>query len=196
MRTSPETESDLFTSSFSGQSYSFQQEVSHFSGGAKREEQKTNPLGDRIASLESHGMFSIDSGIEVTPSDPIDVARDLLESGKTEAYNYMDTSCRKDPLVGPPLALDDWDRVSAAASDILLDRDPYGRDLAKSPVVPATTSPTPTMEALAAGISQQRLPLVSERESILSVGVMGVPTVTLSEPDEDSHGSSTPPTGE
>nr|XP_023668592.1 reticulon-1-like isoform X1 [Paramormyrops kingsleyae] len=179
-----------------GQSYSFQQEVSHLPGGVKREEQKTSPLGDRIAGLESQGMFSIDSGIEMTPSDPIDVARDLLESGKTEAYNYMDISCRKDPLVGQPLALDDWERVSAAASDILLDKDPYGRDLTKTPVAPATTGPTPTMEALAAGITQQRRPLVSERESILSVGVMGVPTVTLSEPDEDSHGSSTPPTEE
>ncbi|XP_041121862.1 reticulon-1-like isoform X2 [Polyodon spathula] len=34
---------------------------------------------------------------------------------------------------------------------------------------------------------------VSERDSILSIGLEGVPTVTLSEPEDDSPGSSTPP---
>ncbi|XP_039596953.1 reticulon-1a isoform X1 [Polypterus senegalus] len=34
---------------------------------------------------------------------------------------------------------------------------------------------------------------VSEKESILSLGLEGVPTVTLSEPEDDSLGSSTPP---
>ncbi|XP_041132133.1 reticulon-1-like isoform X2 [Polyodon spathula] len=35
--------------------------------------------------------------------------------------------------------------------------------------------------------------MVSERDSILSIGLEGMPTVTLSEPEDDSPGSSTPP---
>ncbi|KAJ8410342.1 hypothetical protein AAFF_G00203230 [Aldrovandia affinis] len=76
-------EGDLYTSLLSSQSYSLQQ-------GFSRDSQSR--AQDRIPSLESRGVFGSDSGVKTTPGEPGDFARNLLESEKMEAYNYMDIS--------------------------------------------------------------------------------------------------------
>ncbi|KAI4903897.1 hypothetical protein NFI96_028820 [Prochilodus magdalenae] len=99
--------------------------------------------------------------------------------------------------LGPAAALDSQSMpyVEEPSDDELSDYQPYrspGAEGNASPVKitltempPSSVSPTAT---------QRTLPVtVSEKESILSLGLQGVPIVTLSEPEDESPGSSTPP---
>lgn len=80
-------------------------------------------------------------------------------------------------------------------SDYQADRS-SGAEGSISPVKITLTETTPLSVSPVA--NQRASPVaVSEKESILSLGLQGVPTVTLSEPEDESPGSSTPPfTGE
>ncbi|KAJ8411733.1 hypothetical protein AAFF_G00153710 [Aldrovandia affinis] len=227
LRTSSDNDGDLYTSLLSSQSYSFQRDASYFTGDLKGDEQKHTaaPLRDRIPSLESHGMFSSDSGIEMTPGESIDVAKNLLESERMEAYNYMDISRGDDARPQPG----SWEETASAGPDSLgnlgryLEKGPSGAVESLGPALDSHSFPyveDPSDEELsesyqsyrALGTPQTASPVritltetpavpaplprpqvaVSERESILSLGLEGVPTVTLSEPEDDSPGS-TPP---
>ncbi|XP_072555232.1 reticulon-1a isoform X1 [Paramormyrops kingsleyae] len=204
LNSSVSTGSDLYTSLRS------QQVAPYLFGDQKQVE--------RVSSLDSHGgMFSSDSGIEMTPGESIDVARSLLESEKTETYSYMDVGQRDEhqqqlqhlggwddsvktssgqyqekkapETLGPVLDSYSFPYVEEPSDEELLDH------LAESAGgTPRTISPvriTLTEMAPASGCPPQIS--VSERESILSLGVEGVPTVTLSEPEDDSPDSVTPP---
>uniref|UniRef100_A0A3B3TEV9 Uncharacterized protein n=1 Tax=Paramormyrops kingsleyae TaxID=1676925 RepID=A0A3B3TEV9_9TELE len=204
LNSSVSTGSDLYTSLRS------QQVAPYLFGDQKQVE--------RVSSLDSHGgMFSSDSGIEMTPGESIDVARSLLESEKTETYSYMDVGQRDEhqqqlqhlggwddsvktssgqyqekkapETLGPVLDSYSFPYVEEPSDEELLDH------LAESAGgTPRTISPvriTLTETAPASGCPPQIS--VSERESILSLGVEGVPTVTLSEPEDDSPDSVTPP---
>lgn len=80
-------------------------------------------------------------------------------------------------------------------SDYQPDRSPSAEGSA-SPVK-ITLTETPPLSVSPVAIQRASPVAVSEKESILSLGLQGVPTVTLSEPEDESPGSSTPPlTGE
>ncbi|KAJ8341291.1 hypothetical protein SKAU_G00335820, partial [Synaphobranchus kaupii] len=222
LRKSTDNDGDLYTSLLSSQHYSFQQDTSYLSGDTAGEAQKgtTAPDRDRIPSLESHGTFNSDSGIEMTPGESIDVAKNLLESEKMEPYNYMDIS-RGEDARSQQRPLSGWGETGSAGLGGYLEKSPTGAvetlcpalDSHSFPYVedpsdeelsdyqtyrvlgtPQTASPIKiTLTETPAAPASEPRPQVSERESILSLGLEGVPTVTLSEPEDDSPGSATPP---
>ncbi|XP_036405583.1 reticulon-1-like isoform X1 [Megalops cyprinoides] len=213
-------EGDLYTSLLSSQTYSFQQDTPSF---AKDPAHLAGPPPSR----EPQGMFSSDSGIGMTPGEGIDFTKNLLESEKMEAYNYMDISHGEKPRIPPQQqGLDSWGRTGldsfpslgqyleksapAAAGDLgpaleeqacpyvedpsdeeLSDQQPY-----RPQATPQAASPVKITLTESTGGESLQHPhhvAVSDRESILSLGLQGVPTVTLSEPEDDSPGSLTPP---
>ncbi|XP_062406545.1 reticulon-1b isoform X2 [Sardina pilchardus] len=292
---------DLYTSLLSNQNYSFQQDSSssssYFSGSGGGGGGKTSGgsgggglMDDLMSGLDSHAMFSSDSGIEMTPGDPSDSSRKIAESdrgggggggiggGITSDYNYMDISRpqqqqkqqqQQSPLddddddddddwgnmgstikskpsdllsglgglggmgassgsvstggniaggymekggpgagagaqggpgvetLGPALDAQSFPYVEEPSDEELSDYQPYrspGAGSSASPVKITLTetpprSPSPSM-------TPGGPPAVSERDSILSLGLEGVPTVTLSEPEDDSPGSTPPLTEE
>ncbi|TSK58070.1 Reticulon-1 [Bagarius yarrelli] len=59
--------------------------------------------------------------------------------------------------------------------------------------VKITLTETPPLSVSPVAIQRASPVTLSEKESILSLGLQGVPTVTLSEPEDESPGSTTPP---
>ncbi|XP_073709020.1 reticulon-1b isoform X1 [Garra rufa] len=132
---------------------------------------------------------------------------DWRMSGLSEPTQY--TKLEKSPS---PVEVDMEDIGSAAIMDSqtfpyveepsdeeLSDYQPYrspGTGSSASPVkitlteMPSDTSISPTT------VQHSPTVTVAEKESILSLGLEGVPTVTLSEPEDESPESSTPPTEE
>ena len=268
---------DLYTSLLSNQSYSFQKDPpsTYFSGSAGGKSTGGGGSGgsggggglmdDLMSGLDSHTMFSSDSGIEMTPGDPSDLtsSRKLSESdrgvgagagGVTSDYSYMDISRPQQQQQHSPLDDDDWGSISSKPGDFLsglgdmggmgassaggnaggyMEKGGSGSGVAGGagagagvetlgPALDAQSFPyveEPSDEELSdyqpyrspgAGSSASPVKItltetpprspspnapmaVSERESILSLGLEGMPTVTLSEPEDDSPGSSTPP---
>ncbi|KAL2082293.1 hypothetical protein ACEWY4_022111 [Coilia grayii] len=136
---------DLYTSLLSNQSYSFQQDSSssYFSGSAGGKSVGGGSTGtssgggglmdDFMSGLDSHAMFSSDSGIEMTPGDPSDpssssrkLAQDsdrgiggignIGAGGITSDYNYMDIS-RPQQQQHSPLDDDDDDDWGSIGSN-------------------------------------------------------------------------------
>ncbi|KAJ8269964.1 hypothetical protein GJAV_G00108750 [Gymnothorax javanicus] len=209
-------EEDLYTSLLSNQnSPSQQRSVSDPKSGAL--------IQDGVTSLETtHGMFSSDSGIEMTPGESVDFTRKLLESEKMEAYNYMDISPEEKPrplvqeqaggwedvsqpgigqylekssapmeveTIGPALGSQTFPYVEEPSDEELDDQPGSRRErplAAGGPIKITLTEMDPESPA-------PQCPAVSDRNSILSLGLQGIPTVTLSEPEDDSPSSSTPP---
>ncbi|XP_061095017.1 reticulon-1a isoform X1 [Conger conger] len=213
LRKSTDNDGDLYTSLLSSQNYSFQQDTSYFSGDTAGEAQKRTAAAarDRVPSPETHGTFNSDSGIEMTPGESIDVAKNLLETEKMDGYNYMDMSRGEEArsqqgsasagkylekslsgpveTLGPALDSHSFPYVEDPSDEELSDYQSYrvlGTPQTASPIK-ITLTETPAVPP-----SKPR-PQVSERDSILSLGLEGVPTVTLSEPEDDSPGSATPP---
>ncbi|XP_053469888.1 reticulon-1b isoform X1 [Ictalurus furcatus] len=76
-------------------------------------------------------------------------------------------------------------------SDYQPNRSPGAEDSASPVKITLTETPPLSVSPVA---NKRASPVaVSEKESILSLGLQGVPTVTLSEPEDESPGSSTPP---
>ncbi|KAG5846965.1 hypothetical protein ANANG_G00120560 [Anguilla anguilla] len=213
-------EGDLYTSLLSNQSRPFPQGFSADSRGEAR---------DPIPGLETRGMFSSDSGIEMTPGEPTDFTRNLLESEKMEAYNYMDISHGEKPrplqqqqqgggalgswgeaggpglgqymeknsapvveTIGPGLGSQAFPYVEEPSDEEPSDRQPGSRQA--TPLAAGPIKITLTETDTESPAPQHPAPVtVSDRDSILSLGLQGIPTVTLSEPEDDSPGSSTPP---
>lgn len=89
--------------------------------------------------------------------------------------------------------------VEEPSDDELSDYQPDRSPCAEGSVSPVkiTLTETPPLSVSPVAIQRASPVGVSEKESILSLGLQGVPTVTLSEPEDESPGSSTPPlTGE
>ena len=92
--------------------------------------------------------------------------------------------------LGPALDAQSFPYVEEPSDEELSDYQPYrspGAGSSASPVKITLTETPPRSPSPNAPMA------VSERESILSLGLEGMPTVTLSEPEDDSPGSSTPP---
>ncbi len=131
---------------------------------------------------------------------------DWRMSGLSEPTQY--TKLEKSPS---PVEVDVEDIDSAAILDSqtfpyveepsdeeLSDYQPYrspGSGSSASPVKITLTEMPPTSVSPTT-VQHSPTVTVSEKESILSLGLEGVPTVTLSEPEDESPESSTPPTGE
>lgn len=146
---------------------------------AHSQQQPLEDWGIRAAS-ESAPLSSLRGGhyLEKSPS-PVEVETLGPSAGALDSHTF--------PYVEEPS--DD------ELSDYQPDRSPSAEG-SVSPVKITLTETTPLSDSPV--IIQRASPVaVSEKESILSLGLQGVPTVTLSEPEDESPGSSTPPlTGE
>lgn len=118
-----------------------------------------------------------------------------LTSLRGECYLEKSPSPVELETLGPAAALDSqtFPFVEEPSDDELSDYQPY-----RSPEPEGSASPvriTLTEIPPSSFSPTQHTPqiTVSEKESILSLGLQGVPTVTLSEPEDESPGSSTPP---
>ncbi|KAK2864028.1 hypothetical protein Q7C36_003182 [Tachysurus vachellii] len=85
--------------------------------------------------------------------------------------------------------------VEEPSDDELSDYQPNRSPGTEGSISPVKITLTETTPLSVSPVTFQRAsPVgVSEKESILSLGLQGVPTVTLSEPEDESPGSSTPP---
>ncbi|KAI2651899.1 Reticulon-1 [Labeo rohita] len=132
---------------------------------------------------------------------------DWRMSGLSEPIQYTKLEKSPSPVevdmedIGSAAILDSqtFPYVEEPSDEELSDYQPYrspGTGSSASPVkitlteMPSDTSVSPTT------VQHSPTVTVSEKESILSLGLEGVPTVTLSEPEDESPESSTPPTEE
>ncbi|KAJ4939645.1 hypothetical protein JOQ06_029089 [Pogonophryne albipinna] len=186
---------DVYTSLTSNQS----REASYLSDDLKPT--KPSPGSSDLDPFSSDN-YSFSSNTKMTSSQAHDTPKSMFGSDKTESYNYMDITHgdeRRDQqsLVdtgssGSALGSQSFPYVEEPSDEELSDYRSYrnlgGTPQTASPVkITLTESQTPTAKAE----PQQKAPPVSasERENVLSVGLQGVPTVTLSEPEDDSPAS-------
>ncbi|KAK9956369.1 hypothetical protein ABG768_014106 [Culter alburnus] len=131
---------------------------------------------------------------------------DWRMSGLSEPTQYTKLEKSPSPVevdvedIGSAAVLDSqtFPYVEEPSDEELSDYQPYrspGTGSSASPVRITLTEMSPTSVS---PTTVQHSPTftVSEKESILSLGLEGVPTVTLSEPEDESPESSTPPTEE
>ncbi|KAJ6657976.1 hypothetical protein lerEdw1_001635, partial [Lerista edwardsae] len=170
-------------------------------------------------SFESRGLFSSDSGIEMTPAESIDVNKtfpDPMEQMKSEAYKYMDISrsedikCQEriDPGlgdVGPPgLYREDITgckgtaaKEKSTAKELGLSEgsdfsaDTFGDHQYHASVTAPVKITLTTAGSIEEAFAKEKTP--EKPEAGLKPSHEGVPVVTVSEPEDDSPGSLTPP---
>ncbi|XP_064279047.1 reticulon-1 isoform X1 [Passer domesticus] len=177
-----------------------------------------HPVQD-VTGFESRGLFSSDSGIEMTPAESTEVDKTLADPMKIEAYKYMDMSRSEeikyqekhdsdsedespglsDKYRGTPVGSSQAAEPPRAPSestkaakehDLLEDRKSGGQhspSVATAPVKITLTETESTKEAAS------REPSPTQPDTGLKPSHEVVPTVTVSEPEDDSPGSVTPP---
>ncbi|XP_021410208.2 reticulon-1 isoform X1 [Lonchura striata] len=177
-----------------------------------------HPVQD-VTGFESRGLFSSDSGIEMTPAESTEVDKTLADPMKVEAYKYMDMSRSEeikyqethysDSEDESPGLSDKYRGTPAGSShtaepprtpsestkaakeqDLLEDRKSGGQhspSVATTPVKITLTETENTKEAAS------REPSPTQPDASLKPSHEVVPTVTVSEPEDDSPGSVTPP---
>ncbi|NWR53244.1 RTN1 protein, partial [Regulus satrapa] len=177
-----------------------------------------HPVQD-VTGFESRGLFSSDSGIEMTPAESTEVDKTLADPMKVEAYKYMDMSRseeikyqekhdsdsedespgRSDKYRGTPVGSShatepprtpSESTKAAKEQDPLEDRKPGGQhspSVATTPVKITLTETESTKEAAS------KEPSPAQPDTGLKPSHEVVPTVTVSEPEDDSPGSVTPP---
>ncbi|XP_060117918.1 reticulon-1 [Heteronotia binoei] len=219
----------FYTSLISDDLYTSPQDSSYFTGIQPKEgghvTTSDSTEGFHIQDgtiFESRGLFTSDSGIEMTPAESTDVNKtfaDPVEQMKSEAYKYMDISRSEEIKFqercdtglgdeGPPR----WSRKCEE------DTDPKGtaseeKHVAKEPgLFEGSMFPSETfgdhqyhssVEAPVRITFTEIENVVGEpaaKEKMAEKGEPGlkpshevVPTVTVSEPEDDSPGSITPP---
>ncbi|XP_074146357.1 reticulon-1 isoform X2 [Sminthopsis crassicaudata] len=234
-------EEGAFYTSLISDVHSSQQDSMYFTGILQKEDNHTtnsenteelNAQGSSLqdaSGLESHGLFSSDSGIEMTPAECTDMNKTLadpLDQMKAEAYKYIDISrpeeikhqeqwesgqenkdsdfknecaetslkskCTSEP--GTQAAIE----VKGAKEHLLeestfasykndLFEDQHCVSLVTAPVKITLTEIEPVSETS----SQEKTP--EKQDTCLKSSHETVPTVTVSEPEDDSPGSMTPP---
>ncbi|XP_060127175.1 reticulon-1 isoform X2 [Zootoca vivipara] len=174
------------------------------------------------AAFESRGLFSSDSGIEMTPAESSDVTKtfaDPMEQMKSDAYKYMDIS-RSEEIkcqercdtglgdVGPPSLNNKCLEDIAGPKGTVFEGKPWAKEpgLFEGSTFPSETfvgqqrHPTVTapvkitlteIETLEGPVAKEKTP--EKQEAGLKPSHEVVPTVTVSEPEDDSPGSITPP---
>ncbi|NXO23588.1 RTN1 protein, partial [Cisticola juncidis] len=177
-----------------------------------------HPVQD-VTGFESRGLFSSDSGIEMTPAESTEVDKTLADPMKIEAYKYMDMSRSEEIKYQGKLDSDSEDESpglsdkyrgtpagsnhaaepprtplesakAAKEQDLLEDRKSGGQhspSVATTPVKITLTETESTKEAA----SKEPSPI--QPDTGLKPSHEVVPTVTVSEPEDDSPGSVTPP---
>ncbi|NXP68123.1 RTN1 protein, partial [Chloropsis cyanopogon] len=177
-----------------------------------------HPVQD-VTGFESRGLFSSDSGIEMTPAESTEVDKTLADPMKVEAYKYMDMSRSEeikyqekhdsDSEDESPGLSDKYRGTPAGSShgaepprtpsestkaakeqDLLEDRRSEGQhspSVATTPVKITLTETESTKEAAS------KEPSPTQPDTGLKPSHEVVPTVTVSEPEDDSPGSVTPP---
>ncbi|NXD04077.1 RTN1 protein, partial [Certhia familiaris] len=168
---------------------------------------------------ESRGLFSSDSGIEMTPAECTEVDKTLADPMKVEAYKYMDMSRSEeikyqeqhdsdsedespglsDKYRGTPAGSSNTaepprtpseSTKAAKEQDLLEDRKSGGQhspSVATTPVKITLTETESTKEAVS------KEPSPTQPDTGLKPSHEVVPTVTVSEPEDESPGSVTPP---
>ncbi|NWT95822.1 RTN1 protein, partial [Urocynchramus pylzowi] len=177
-----------------------------------------HPVQD-VTGFESRGLFSSDSGIEMTPAESTEVDKTLADPMKVEAYKYMDMSRSEeikyqekhdsdsedespglsDNYRGTPVGsghaaepprTPSESTKAAKEQDLLEDRKAGGQhspSVATTPVKITLTETENTKEAAS------KEPSPTQPDTGLKPSHEVVPTVTVSEPEDDSPGSVTPP---
>nr|XP_003224768.3 PREDICTED: reticulon-1 isoform X1 [Anolis carolinensis] len=211
----------FYTSLISDDLYTSPQDSSYFTGNLSKGRSYVSASDSTEGFLtqdgnpfESRGLFSSDSGIEMTPAESTDVNKtfaDPMEQMKSEAYKYMDMS-RSEEIkcqerygtglgdVGPPGLMEKWqENVTepkgtasggkyATKEPSLGEKSTFGgyqySPLAGAPVKISVTE-TETIEAKRKATEKQ--------DTGLKPGNEVVPMVMVSEPEDESPGSITPP---
>lgn len=202
--------------------YSLPQDPSYFTGiMARGDGQFTTsasaegfPTQDGT-SFESRGLFSSDSGIEMTPAESTDASKtfpDPTEQMKSEAYKYMDISRSEDIKcqeridtgrgdVGPP-GLYQQDitgskgtaasaKEPGASAGSAFSTDTFGDHQYHASVTAPVKITLTTAGSIEEPFAKEKTP--EKPEAGLKLSHEGVPVVTVSEPEDDSPGSLTPP---
>ncbi|NWI91384.1 RTN1 protein, partial [Pitta sordida] len=177
-----------------------------------------HPVQD-VTGFESRGLFSSDSGIEMTPAESTEVDKTLADPMKVEAYKYMDISRSEeikyqekhysesedespsltDKYRGVPAGsthTPELQRMPPEGMKAAKEQDPpedrrsgdqHSASVVTAPVKITLTETESTREVA----SKESSPTQSETGLKPSREV--VPTVTVSEPEDESPGSVTPP---
>ncbi|KFP85972.1 Reticulon-1, partial [Acanthisitta chloris] len=162
-----------------------------------------HPVQD-VTGFESRGLFSSDSGIEMTPAESTEVDKTLADPMKVEAYKYMDISRSEeikyqekhdsDSEDESPGLIDKYRGTPAGSTpkeqDLLEDRrsgDQHSASVVTAPVKITLTETESSRESA----SKESSP--TQPETGLKPSREVVPTVMVSEPEDDSPGSVTPP---
>ncbi|KAF5922782.1 hypothetical protein HPG69_013127 [Diceros bicornis minor] len=207
-----------------------QKENGHVTTSESPEELSTpGPSLSDVTGMEPRGLFSSDSGIDMTPAESTEVNKileDPLDQMKAEAYKYIDIArseeVRYQEQRHPKLEEKDLDlknkdaEISTKSEEarepekpapvegkILKDRlfeestfAPYVDDLPEeqhsAPVITAPVRITLTeIEPSVETAAHEKTP--EKQDICLKPSPDTVPTVTVSEPEDDSPGSVTPP---
>ncbi|KAM5241629.1 reticulon-1 isoform 1-T1 [Hipposideros larvatus] len=219
----PQEESTYFTGIL-------QKENGHIIASESPEELSTpRPSLPDVPGMEPHGLFSSDSGIEMTPAETIEVNKilaDPLDQMKAEAYKYIDITrpeeakCQEqqrpklqeknldfknedteiatksekacepekpDPVEGKLLKDHLFEESTFASYIDDLSEEQHRAPLISAPVKITLTEMEPSIETA----TQEKTP--EKQDTCLKPSPDTVPTVTVSEPEDDSPGSVTPP---
>ncbi|KAK2527487.1 Rtn1 [Columba livia] len=224
-------DSSFYTSLISDVHYTTPRDSTYFTGIYQQENSPIpcsgstegfNTLGHPVQDMtgfESRGLFSSDSGIEMTPAESAEVDKTLADPMKVEAYKYMDISRSEEIKYQEKHDLDLEDEspglidkyrgvptrsshtaepqqtalesMKAAKEQDLLE-DTRSGDQHSASVVAAPVKITLTeIESTGEAASKEASP--TQPETGLKPSHEVVPTVTVSEPEDDSPGSVTPP---
>ncbi|NWX99576.1 RTN1 protein, partial [Nothoprocta ornata] len=177
-----------------------------------------HPVQD-VTGFESRSLFSSDSGIEMTPAESTEVDKTLADPMKVEAYKYMDISRSEeikyqekhdpDSEAESPSLIDKYCGVSAkteqpaepprmalestktAKEQDALEDERFGDEHSASAVTAPVKITLTEIETTGEPASKETSP--TKAETGLKPSPEVVPTVTVSEPEDDSPGSVTPP---
>uniref|UniRef100_A0A8C5JF10 Reticulon n=1 Tax=Junco hyemalis TaxID=40217 RepID=A0A8C5JF10_JUNHY len=177
-----------------------------------------HPVQD-VTGFESRGLFSSDSGIEMTPAESTEVDKTLADPMKVEGYKYMDMSRSEeikyqekhdsdsedespglsDKYRGTPVGSGHaaeppqtpFETTKAAKEqDLQEDRKSGGQHSPSGGTTPVKITLTETENTKEAASKE---PSPTQPDTGLKPSHEVVPTVTVSEPEDDSPGSVTPP---
>lgn len=224
-------DSSFYTSLISDVHYTTPRDSTYFTGIYQQENSPIpcsgstegfNTLGhpvQDVSGFESRGLFSSDSGIEMTPAESTEVDKTLADPMKVEGYKYMDISRSEeikyqerhesDSEDESPGLIDKYQgtpakpshaaepqRTALESTKVAKEQAPLkdmrSGDQHSSSAVTAPVKITLTeIESAGEAASKESSPI--QPESGLKPSREVVPTVTVSEPEDDSPGSVTPP---
>ncbi|XP_053191239.1 reticulon-1a [Scomber japonicus] len=182
----------------------FSTDTYSFSSSTKMTSDLTDDMPKSLMGLdktESYNYMDISHGDERHDQHqgPLHSLMDISSTGRDLLGGYIDKNPgrdeeeeEEDENLGPALGSHSFPYVEEPSDEELSDYRSY-RNLGGTPQTasPVKITLTESQPPAAKVEPQQPLPpvTVSERENVLSVGLQGVPTVTLSEPEDDSPAS-------